>query len=339
MNTLRLEEPGKFEYINSEINQHLEPNEALLKVHRIGICGTDYHAFAGNQPFFSYPRVLGHELGVEVLKIGSEVDNVTVGDKCTVEPYQNKTQDQAVRNGFTNCGENISVFGVHEDGGMRDIIKLSAKYLHKSDKLSYDQLALVEPLAIGCHAVNRARITSNDFVLVVGAGPIGLATATFAKATGAKTVMMDINQKRLDFCKEVMNVDGTVIAGNDQTEANLRAQFDGDLPTVVLDATGNKHAMQKALEYSASAGRIVFVGLFQGDFSFNDPYFHKKELTIMGSRNALPSDFEQIIKMIEEGKVNTQPWITHRCNFNELTDNFETWLKPEAGVIKAVVSM
>ena len=339
MKTIILREPGQFVYAETDPEQNLQPHEALLKVHRIGICGTDYHAYQGNQPFFSYPRVLGHELGVEVVAVGSDVTRVKPGDRCAVEPYLNTSQDQAVRRGFTNCGENISVVGVHEDGGMREYLKLPAQYLHPSDTLSYDQLALVEPLGIGCHAVNRAGVTAVDSVLVVGVGPIGLATVQFATAAGANTVVMDLNADRLAFAASIMDVAGTVAAGQEDTIEQLRAQFDGDLPTVVLDATGNKHSMAKALEYAAPAGRIVFIGLFQGDFSFNDPYFHKKELTLMASRNALPADFKQIIGMMEDGKINVATWITHRSSFEEMVDRFDTWLKPESQVIKAVVTV
>ncbi len=338
MKTLVLEQPGKFNYTDTTLDEILQPDEALLKVHCIGICGTDYHAYRGRQPFFTYPRILGHELGVEVVKVGSEVSNVKAGDKCSVEPYQNATQDQAVRNGHTNCGENVSVLGVHQDGGMREFIKVPAKYLHKSDKLNYEQLAVVEPLGIGCHAVNRAGIKPGDFVLVVGSGPIGLAAVLFATATGAKTVVMDLNEDRLSFAASVTDIAGTVVAGREDTIEKLRAQFQGDLPTVVLDATGNKHSMGKALEYAAPAGRIVFIGLFQGDFSFHDPYFHKKELTLMASRNALAADFKQIISMMEEGKIDISRWITHRSSFDEMAGQFDNWLDPASKVIKAVVS-
>ena len=339
MKTLILKEPGQFAYAETEPDKTLQPHEALLKVHSIGICGTDYHAYRGDQPFFSYPRVLGHELGVEVIDVGLGVTNVKPGDKCSVEPYLNATQDQAVRNGFTNCGENISVIGVHEDGGMREYLKLPARYLHKSDTLGYDQLALVEPLGIGCHAINRARVTADDYVLVVGAGPIGLAAVQFATATGAKTVVMDVNEGRLVFAQSIMDLAGTVVAAQDNTIEQLRAHFDGDLPTVVLDATGNQHSMARALEYAAPAGRIVFIGLFQGDFAFHDPYFHKKELTLMASRNALPADFAQIIRMMEAGTIDTTAWITHRSTFEHMVDQFDTWLSPESQVIKAVVSL
>ena len=186
MKAIILKEPGQFVYEETEPDEDLQPHEALLRVHRIGICGTDYHAYRGNQPFFSYPRVLGHELGVEVAAVGSQVTQVKPGDKCSVEPYLNTTQDQAVRRGFTNCGENISVVGVHQDGGMREYLTLPAQYLHTAETLTYDQLALVEPLGIGCHAVNRAKITADDYVLVVGAGPIGLAALQFATALAPK---------------------------------------------------------------------------------------------------------------------------------------------------------
>ena len=339
MKAIILKEPGQFVYEETEPDEDLQPHEALLRVHRIGICGTDYHAYQGNQPFFSYPRVLGHELGVEVAAVGSQVTQVKPGDKCSVEPYLNTTQDQAVRRGFTNCGENISVVGVHQDGGMREYLTLPAQYLHTAETLSYDQLALVEPLGIGCHAVNRAKITADDYVLVVGAGPIGLAALQFATATGAKTVVMDVNTDRLAFAAALMKTGGTVVAGQDDTVDQLRTLFGGDLPTVVLDATGSRQSMGKALEYAAPAGRIVFIGLFQGEFSFHDPYFHKKELTLMASRNALAADFRQIIRMMEAGTIDANAWITHRSTLGNMVEQFDNWLDPASRVIKAMVSI
>jgi len=339
MKAIVLDKPGSFSYTDITMERELQANEALVKVHRIGICGTDLHAYRGHQPFFTYPRILGHELGVEVVQLGKKVANVAVGDRCAVEPYLNATQDQAVRRGFTNCGENLSVLGVHEDGGMREHFVLPACYLHASDKLSYEQLAVIEPLGIGCHAVNRASIQPDDLVLVVGAGPIGLATTLFAHAKGAKTVVMDVNEARLEFARQTIDIHATVVAGREDTLTELQDQFGGDLPTIVLDATGNKYSMAKALEYAAPAGKIVFIGLFQGDFSFNDPYFHKKELTIMASRNALPADFKQIISMMEKGSIDVDRWITHRTTFEDMVGQFDHWLEPDSGVIKAVVSV
>ncbi len=339
VSSIILEEPGTFTQTATTLETDLQPDEVLLKVHRVGICGTDLHAYAGEQPFFSYPRILGHELGVEVVEIGEDVDKVSVGDRCSVEPYLYNTADQAVKTGKPNCAEHMSVLGVHEDGGMREYFKFPAKFLHPSTSMSYDQLALVEPLGIGCHAVNRTNMTEKDRVLVIGAGPIGLGALQFALDTGAEVVIMEIDEERLAFCQQQFELAGGVNPLDEATEKELRSLFDGYLPSVVLDATGNKQSMENAFNFVAHGGKLVYIGLFQGDVTFHDPDFHKKELTLMASRNALASDFEQIIHTIEEGRINTDPWITHRAKFDDMIDQFGDWLKPETNVIKAMVEV
>ena len=214
------------------------------------------------------------------------------GDKCSVEPYFNYKEDQAVKSGKPNCGESIFVFGVHEDGGMREFIKLLTRYLHKSSKLSYEQLALVETLGIDCRAVNRVDIQSDDLVLIIGAGPIGLATIQFAKLKNVKVVVMDINEKRLQFCMDQMKADDMINASFGDVIENIRRSFNGDQPTVVMDATGNPESMKNTFQFVAHGGKIIFIGLYQGDFTFFDPLFHKKEITLMVRRNALSEDFE-----------------------------------------------
>lgn len=339
MKRLILTEPGNLLLTTADLDDALAPDEALLKVHRIGVCGTDIHAFGGNQPFFFYPRVLGHELGVEVIRTGSEVQHVKRGDRCSIEPYFNVKEGQAVRNGKPNCGEYISVFGVHQDGGMQEYIKIEAKYLHSSNTLTYDQLALVETLAIGYHAVKRAETHAQDKILVIGAGPIGLATMQFTMVLGAKTIVMDIDQNRLNFCEENMKVDGVIHALNEKPEERLYQLFNGDLPTIVFDATGNPKSMMNAFAYPAHGGKLVFIGLFQGEVTFHDPSFHKKELTLLASRNALSADFEEIIELIEQGKVDTTPWISHRASLEEVPTVFEHWTQPGSRVIKAMIEV
>ncbi len=339
MKTIILQAPGQLEHTDTPYPASPKQDEALVRVHRIGICGTDYHAFEGNQPFFSYPRVLGHELGVEVLAIGEAVTHLKTGDKCAVEPYFNAGTDQAVRMGKTNCGENLSVFGVHQDGGMRESFCIPARYLHPSSKLSYEQLALIEPLSIGCHAVNRSKMSGSDKVLVIGAGPIGLATLQFAGLKTSQLAVMDVNEDRLRFCGRHLNLKAEINAGVGDTTAEIRKAFDGDLPTVILDATGNVHSMKKTLEYVSHGGTIVFIGLFQGDFSFFDPLFHKKEITLMASRNSLGADFDEIITLMEAGSLNTDLWITHRIGFEDLPVALPELLNPESGVIKAIVEV
>ncbi len=338
MKVIRLNEPGNWEQLNvDKPSEVLSSGEALLKVKKIGVCGTDLHAFKGQQPFFNYPRILGHELAVEVVAVADDVTNVSVGDKCSVEPYYNDIIGQAVRRGKTNCGEHLQVLGVHVDGGMQEYFVYPAKFLHATNSLSDDQLAMIEPLAIGCHAVDRAEIKKNDIVLVIGVGPIGLGTIQFAQLKGARVIAMDIDDAKLEQCKEITKVEDTINALGNVKEV-LTAVLDGDLPTVILDATGNSTSMMNTFKYAAAGGTIVFIGLFMGDVVFHDPSFHKKELTLKASRAAMGSDFGRIIKLIEEGKIDATSFITHRMSFDEVPTEFEKLYK-QKDLIKAIIEL
>jgi 2-desacetyl-2-hydroxyethyl bacteriochlorophyllide A dehydrogenase len=339
MKAIRLEEPGQLLQIDAPPPAAPGAGEALVSVRRIGVCGTDVHAFGGRQPFFSYPRILGHELGVQVLEVGEGVSNVRPGDLCAVEPYLNCGTCIACRRGKPNCCVNLQVLGVHTDGGMREQIVLPAHKLHSSQSLSLDQLALVETLGIGAHAVARAQIEPGEFVLVIGAGPIGLAAMQFAVEAGAQVIALDVNEERLRFCRQQMKVAHAINGAQEDALESLRSITDGDLPTVVFDATGNPRSMARAFEFPAHGGRLVFVGLFQGELSFDDPNFHRRELTLLGSRNALPADFARIIALIEAGRIDTSPWITHRAAFEDAASQFPDWTKPENGVLKAIIEL
>lgn len=326
---ITLQKPGCLTGTTTAPEPTIGPGEALVRVHRIGVCGTDLHAYAGRQPFFEYPRVLGHELGVEVIDPGDTPAGLQPGDRCSVEPYLNCGTCIACRRGKPNCCTSLNVLGVHGDGGMGELLAVPARKLHRSAKLNYDQLALVETLGIGAHAVERAEPTADDFIVVIGAGPIGLSVIQFALITGAKVAVMDISESRLAFCREQMGVTHTVVAGDGAPE-KLTQIGDGDLPTIVIDATGNPKSMAGAFELPANGGRIVFVGLFQGELAFNDPNFHRRELTVCASRNALPETFTSIISAMEEGRIDTTPWITHRVALADLPDKFEEISKDPA---------
>src|SRR3954471_14855058 len=253
MKALCLESPKHWKRIDIDAPRKPNAGEALVRVHRVGICGTDISGYLGKMPFFSYPRIPGHELGVEVLEVGEGVANVRPGDRCSVEPYLNDPDSYASRRGHSNCCEKLRVLGVHCDGGMRPRFVLPARKLHPSAKLPFEQLALVETLAIGCHAVNRPAIQPDESCLIIGAGPIGLSTLEFVKLTGARTIVLDMNAPRLDFCKRVMGVEHTVLL-TDKVEADLRNLTDGHLPDVVIDATGNSGSMSNDFGLIAPGG-------------------------------------------------------------------------------------
>ena len=341
MKALQLEKPLSWKPV--EIPEPPKPGvgEALLRVHRIGICGTDLSGYLGKMPFFSYPRIPGHELGVEVLAVGDGVTNIQVGDRCSVEPYINCGHCHSCRRGYTNCCTTNKTLGVMCDGGMTERIILPARKLHPSARLNYEQLALVETLAIGCHAVNRGNPKPDEAVLVIGAGPIGLSVIEFAKLAARKTIVMDMNEQRLAFVREKMGVPDTILAKGDGSEvAQLVALTDSQLADVVVDATGSNKSMAQALNYCAFKGRLVYVGITQAEVSIpHAPALHRRELDILASRNALPGDFTRIIKLIEDGQIDTKPWITHHSSFDEMIDVFPSWTKPETGVIKAIVEV
>ncbi len=338
MKALQLSAPEKFTWIDIPEPSQPAAGEALIRVHRVGICGTDISGYLGKMPFFIYPRIPGHELGVEVLAVGEGVTNVKAGDRCSVEPYMNCGNCHACNKGASNCCANLKVLGVMTDGGLRDRFIVPARKLHPSTKLTYEQLALVETLAIGCHAVNRSALQPGEPCLVIGAGPIGLATIEFVKQAGGKCIVLDMNEQRLKFCRDVMKVDHTVVTSENLVQ-DLRDLTDGALPDVVIDATGNNHSMSAAFGYVAPTGRLVYVGITTKEVTFTHPAFHRPEGTLLCSRNALPGDFTRIIRLIEEQKIDTVPWITHRSPFEAIIADFPSYTRPETGVIKAVVAV
>ena len=339
MKAILLEQPGQLTLRDVAAPSAVGRDEALLQVKRVGICGTDLHAFGGQQNFFSYPRIMGHELAVEVLEIGAtdrELD-YAVGDQCCVIPYLNCGSCIACRRGKSNCCTGMQVLGVHIDGGMREQFTVPVDKLLKADGIPVEHLALVEMLCIGAHAAKRARITSGENALVIGAGPIGLATAQFAKFAGANVMMMEVNEKRLNFCAEALGIDKLIDGGNDPS-GQINDLLGGELPTLVFDCTGNVNSMGAAFDYVAHGGSLVLVGHIKGDLSFSDPHFHSHEMTLIASRNATPADFSWVIDSLRAGEIKLSPWITHQATPESIIPDFPTWLDPATGVIKAMLS-
>ncbi|MCB1207745.1 MAG: zinc-binding alcohol dehydrogenase family protein [Verrucomicrobiales bacterium] len=327
MQALSLTAAQTFEWITLPEAAMPAPGQALVEIKAIGICGTDFSGYLGKMPFIQFPRILGHELGVEVLGIGSDVTHLKSGDPCSVEPYLNCGHCHACIQGRTNCCETLSVLGVHSDGGMRERIILPAHKLHPHPGLSFEQLALVETLAIGCHAVNRSALTEDEDVLIVGAGPIGLTVLEFARLITQQITVLELNADRRQFVEQ--HYPGTKVVN--ELPPGFQAQ-------VIFDATGNAHCMAQAIHHAKFTGRVVYVGITKEPVLLDDPLFHRRELTLIASRNAQSSDFPRILDLIDTGRIDTTPWISHRSDFQDLPAAMAKWLQPGSGVIKAVVT-
>ena len=340
MKALVLTKPGEFA-IEDRPKPVPKNDEVLFKVLQVGVCGTDIHAFGGNQPLFTYPRVMGHELAVQIAEIPaaakSAAADVKEGDIVSILPYMRCGKCVACRNGKTNCCTTLKCLGVPVDGGMQEYISLPAWYIVPAGKVKPQDITLVECFSIGFHGVRRASPRQGEAALVVGAGPIGIGVIHGLKERGVKVIVMDINDKRLAYAKEIARADHTINTLNIEGEKALADITGGELAPYVFDATGNAAQMMKAFNYVGSGGTIVYVGLVRADISFPDPLLHTKEITLMASRNATKEDFANVIAAIESGRVNTSGFITHRASLEETPVQFPTWLRPETGCIKAVV--
>lgn len=314
------------------------PGEALVRIRRVGICGTDIHAYGGNQPYFEYPRVLGHELAGEVVAVGNESSQTLVGQNAYVIPYLHCGHCRACTHGKTNCCQNMQVIGVHRDGGMADYLVVPVDHLVCSRDLHLEQLALIECLAIGAHAVRRSAIEPGELAVIVGAGPIGMGVLQIAKSRGARTLVVDTNKERLAFCRDSLEADAVAHAIEDDIGAVIESINEGALAEVVFDATGNPKAMNRGFDFAGHGGRYVLVSVVKADIGFHDPDFHKKELSLLGSRNATREDFETVAHLMESGELRAEAMITHRGSLADMPILMPQWCNPDNGVIKAMIT-
>ena len=336
MNTLICQQPKKLIWARRAIPEPGK-NEALIKIKTVGICGTDIHAWGGNQPFFNYPRVLGHEICGEVVATGENINALRVGQQVVVIPYVACQQCPACKSGRTNCCEAISVLGVHRDGGFCEYLAVPESNLLLAEGIEPEAAALIEPFAISAHAVRRAAVRPGDEVLVVGAGPIGLGVAAIAHADGARVVVADTSPARREHVAACLKLPALDPGAADFAD-RLRGQFGGALAQKVIDATGNQHAMNNCVNLIRHGGSIVFVGLFKGDLHFSDPEFHKKETTMMGSRNATGEDFTKVGRLMAAGKLTARMMLTHRYVFRELAEVYEEEVINNRRLIKGVIA-
>ncbi|WP_055733260.1 zinc-binding alcohol dehydrogenase family protein [Agarivorans gilvus] len=337
MKTLICNEPFSIEYVERELPK-FGNDEVLLKVNAVGICGTDIHAYAGRQPFFSYPRVLGHEICGTVVDAGAQAADVKIGQRASVIPCIPCGQCAACKDGKTNCCENVSLYGVHQDGGFTEYLAVKKDNLVAlPEGVSDSQGALVECFAISAHAVRRAQVKAGENVLQIGSGPIGLAAAAIAKAEGARVVVADVSEERRQHVAKVLGVPALDPVAADY-EQQLRAAFGGELPCTLMDATGNKASMSRSVELIRHGGKIVFIGLYIGDLVLDDPTFHKKETTLLSSRNATRQDFERVIELMEKGAISESIMKNKDYDFASFGEQYREQVVENKELIKGVVN-
>lgn len=336
MHALICREPGKL-MLEERPEPVRGPGEALIQIRRIGICGTDFHIFEGSHPYLEYPRVMGHELSGEVLEAPAS-SPLKPGQRVIVNPYLSCGACHPCQTGKPNCCMRIAVLGVHRDGGMCERLSLPVGNLYPTDVLTPEQAASVEFLAIGAHGVRRAGVTHGHRTLVIGVGPIGLGAAMFASIAGSVVWMMDRDPDRLIAGAGLMRGAGAIIVDEHAPKTAFAVTGDNGFD-VVIDATGNRVSMESGFRFVAHGGTYLLLGVIHDDITFSDAEFHKREMTLMGSRNALKADFDRVVASIAAGKLPMAELITHRTTLAGAVTDLPRWATEKQGLIKALITL
>ena len=336
MHALVCIEPGKLA-LEDRPEPQRGPDDVLIQIRRVGICGTDYHIFEGSHPYLQYPRIMGHELSAEVVEAPAS-SALKPGQRVIVNPYLSCGTCHACRAGKPNCCMRIAVLGVHRDGGMCERLSLPAGNLYPAGDLSFDAAACIEFLAIGAHGVQRAGIGAGTSTLIIGAGPIGVGTAIFATIAGGVVTVMDRDPHRLALGARLTGAAGSILADEQVSDA-VAAATGGDGFDVVIDATGSRASMESSFRYVAHGGALVLVSVVNGNIAFSDAEFHKREMTVMGSRNALKADFDHVVASIAAGRVAIDKLITHRTTLAGAVTDMPRWVTDKQDLVKTMIEV
>ena len=337
MKAVIFDAPGKVRITNTSAPE-MKPGEVLLKINMIGLCGTDLNIYKGNMPLVTFPRIPGHEISARIIDKDNEVpDSIKIGSTVTVNPYTSCGKCTACRSGrFNTCMYNQTM-GVQRDGAMSQYLAVPYLKILQHNTLSRKELALVEPLSVGYHATNRGRVSEGETVLVLGCGMIGIGAALAALQKKATVIVLDIDEKKLALMKSL----GVHYTVNSKQQDALKAILDitnGEGPAVCIEAVGAAATYRLALEASSFAGRIVCIGYAHSDISLNTSLIVKKELDVMGSRNAL-DEFSDVIRMLEEKNFDSDRLITSVYKMENVDEAFRYWKENPGDVIKIIAEI
>jgi len=334
MNALTLTSAG-----NASITQVPEPipapGQLLLKVEMVGLCGTDLNSFRGRNPLLTYPRILGHEIAATVLEGNAQTP---AGTRVAVSPYTACGRCPSCRRGRENACRYNETFGVQRDGAITELLAVPAAKVYPSATLSLKHLAIVEPLTVGAHAVARGRVTSQDTVAVIGCGGIGLGAIAASAFRGARTIAIDLDDTKLQTA-QLTGATDLIHSGNENVAERLRDLTAGDGPDVIIEAIGLPDTFRLAVEEVAFTGRVVYIGYPKDHVSYEAKLFIQKELDILGSRNALPQDFLEVMAMLDAGRFPVDAAVTAIVGLNDAPGILAEWSANPAAFTKIMIQM
>lgn len=337
MKAIEITEPGKV-CLSDREKPTPQAGEVLLKINRVGYCGSDLGAFKGLNPLVTYPRVPGHEIGATIAELGAGVAGWSVGQEVLVIPYSSCGRCAACLKQRFNCCQRNQTLGVQREGMLCEYATAPVEKLIAAEKLSLQELALVEPLTVGFHAVARGDVTSADTVAVIGCGAIGLGVIAGAKFRGARVIAIDIEDGK----SQVATGCGATEFVNSRTEnvsERLKALTDGHGPDVIVEAVGHPLTYRLAVEEVCFAGRVVYIGWAKSPIEYETKLFVLKELDIRGSRNALPEDFNDVVAMLEQGEFPLDSVITKTVSLNDAPAAMDAWAADPASITKIQINL
>ncbi len=327
MKAIEIQAPGNVAVVDVE-KPTAKSGEVLLKLDYVGFCGSDLNTYRGGNAMVTFPRIPGHEIGATIVELGSDVPSqLKVGQTVTVNPYTNCGHCASCRRGRVNACENNETLGVQRNGAMQEFISLPWQKIIPCGSVSVRDAALIEPMSVGFHAVDRGRVTDTDTVMVIGCGMVGLGAVVRAVMRGATVIAADLDDEKLAIARSL----GAKFTYNTATEWNLPS------PDVVIEAVGAAPTYQLAVNRVAFTGRIVCIGYAKADISLTTSLFVKKELDIMGSRNANPSDFEAVIKYLTNSGAPVEKFISRIIEPQQSAEALKTWAEAPGKVFRILV--
>lgn len=312
--------------------------EVLLRVRRVGLCGSDLNSYRGRNPLVSFPRILGHEISATIVELDAgHPAHLQVGMDVTLSPYKNCGQCPACRNGRPNACRDNQTLGVQRDGAMGEFLAVPTEKLFVAE-LNLDELCLVEPLTVGCHAVTRAKVAPEDVVAIFGCGGVGLGAVAASAFRGATTVAMDVDDAKLEIARKAGAAHVIHTKRQDAKEA-LAELTGGGGPGVVIEAVGLAETFRAAVELVAFTGRVVYIGYAKEPVTYETKLFVQKELDILGARNALPEDFRQVIRMLEQHRFPVDAAISTIAPLDRAPELLRAWSDDPARFTKIMITL